>query len=612
MSPTATNQQYHVTIRVLIDDARAQPGRAFLFENPDQIIRAESAADVADALSAMQAALDTGSYLAGFMSYELGYALESRLSGLMPASRNVPLLWFGVFSDTGMLEGDDIESYLSSNITGPFEVSEPALTLNKVDYTTRFDAVKRYISEGDIYQLNLTLKGHFSFQGDALALYSELRRKQPVSYGAYIEAEDFTVISASPELFIEQDGSRILTRPMKGTAARALTLEQDQSTAGWLSSDEKSRAENLMIVDLMRNDIGRVSQTGSVMVSDLFTVETYETLHQMTSGVEARLKPDTDVSTLLHSIFPPGSITGAPKVRAMEIIRELESEARGIYTGAVGMFSPGNKACFNVAIRTLTLFEDGRGEVGIGSGVVHDSQAQAEYDECILKMRFLTEPMRDFQLIETMLYDPEAGEYALLERHMERLKASADYFLFPCPRVDIRNALIERSKVLQDAPYRVRLLLFRDGHFEISQTNIAGAATENMTFAVSDTRVASGDKFLFHKTTERQLYDNEWARCHDEHGSDEVLFLNERAEVCEGSRTNIFLRSGGTLLTPALSCGLLPGTLREDLLAAGKAEEAVITLGDLANADVIYLGNSVRGLVEASELSVMATHSAVS
>lgn len=598
-----------MTIRVLTDNARTRPGHAFLYEAPHQVIRAEHTGAVPDALAAMEDALGAGRHLAGFLAYELGYALEPRLARLIPDGRRVPLLWFGVFDEPRELRGDAIEACLTGAGAGTYSLSHPELTMDAEDYGRRFNAIKRYIAAGDIYQLNLTLKARFAFEGDAAALYLDLRRKQPVSYAALLQTGDLTVISASPELFLEIDGRRVATRPMKGTAGRGLMLEQDQEIARWLSADPKSRAENLMIVDLMRNDLGRVAETGSVRVSDLYTVETYETLHQMTSGVEARLKPGTGVAGLMRSIFPPGSVTGAPKVRAMEIIRELESEPRGVYTGAIGAIAPDGKATFNVAIRTLTLFGDGAGEVGIGSGVVHDSRTTDEYEECLLKMRFLTDPVRDFRLIETMLLEP-AGDYVLLERHMDRLEASAAYFRFPFSRSRTVGALAGHADGLEDSRYRVRLLLDRDGRVSITGTKLPAVSNAaGMAYSVSSRRVDSANPYLYHKTTERQLYDAEWARVNERFGADEVIFLNERGEVAEGSRTNVFARIGGRLLTPPLSSGLLPGTLRADMLARGDAEEAVLTLDDLARAEAVYLGNSVRGLVTAREADTAPAHS---
>ena len=611
-NPNACRSENIVKTRILIDNARERPGRATLYEGARDVIRADGMEDIEDALTAMETALASGAHLAGFFSYELGYALETRFEQLMPQGRKVPLLWFGVFDEGRELAGPEIEDFLDASIRGGYQLSDPELTMNAAGYGKRFEKVKDYIAAGDIYQLNLTLKGRSAFSGDAVALYRDLRRKQPVSYAALIETDDFTVVSASPELFLALDQGRIVTRPMKGTAARGLTLDQDQETQRWLAADLKSRAENLMIVDLMRNDLGRVAKTGSVQVSDLFTVETYETLHQMTSGVEARLKDGTGIAGLLSSLFPPGSITGAPKVRAMEIISELESEPRGVYTGAIGMISPDGNASFNVAIRTVTIFPQGEAEVGIGSGLVHDSNAGAEYDECLLKMRFLTDPVRSFSLIETMLHSPVEG-YVLLERHVERLEASARYFLFAFDLTGTLEALKDHASRLGEEAYRVRLLLHRDGSITITDTLLPrGSEMTAMAYAVSDHTIHSGNVFLYHKTTQRELFESEWALCHEQLGADEVIFLNERGEVTEGSRTNIFARMRGKLLTPPLTSGLLPGTLRADMLASGKAEEAVLTLDDLARAEAVYLGNSVRGLLPARACEIPAARSAVS
>ena len=598
--------------RILIDNARDRPGRATLYEDGRGIIRADGMNDVEDALIAMEAALASGGHLAGFFSYELGYALEERFNQLMPQDRKTPLLWFGVFDHRRDLAGPEIEDYLDASVSSDYQLSPPELTWGAAEYGKRFETVKNYIAAGDIYQLNLTLKGRSAFSGDPVALYRDLRRKQPVSYAALIETDDFSVVSASPELFLAINQGRAISRPMKGTAARGLTLDEDHEVQRWLAADLKSRAENLMIVDLMRNDLGRVANTGSVRVSDLFTLETYETLHQMTSGVEAQIKDSTGIAELLSSLFPPGSITGAPKVRAMEIISELESEPRGVYTGAIGTISPDGNACFNVAIRTVTIFPHGKAEVGIGSGVVHDSNARAEYDECLLKMRFLTDPVRDFQLIETMLHTPENG-YALLDRHLERLEASARYFLFAYERNGILDALKDHATRLGEDAYRVRLLLHRDGSATITDTLLPkGSELTSMAFAVSDHIIDSGNVFLYHKTTQRKLFDSEWARASKRSGADEVIFLNERGEVTEGSRTNIFARIDGKLLTPPLASGLLPGTFRADMLASGKCQEAVLTLDDLDRSQNVYLGNSVRGLLPAHAVQTPASRSAVS
>jgi para-aminobenzoate synthetase/4-amino-4-deoxychorismate lyase len=350
----------------------------------------------------------------------------------------------------------------------------------------------------------------------------------------------------------------------------------------------------------MRNDLGRIAEIGSVDVTDLFTVETYKTLHQMTSGVRATLKEGIGTAELLRGIFPPGSVIGAPKIRAMELIRQLETEPRGVYCGAIGYISPEGRSLFNVAIRTAVIFRNADGEMGIGSGVVFDSQGPKEYAECLLKMKFLTDPVKRFELIETLLYDAHGGGYALLERHIERLQTSARYFAFAYDEPAVRRALEDAVKG-NKGRLRVRLLLSESGAVTVTTTALPPADPNAvMRFAVSETRVDSSDLFLFHKTTRRELYDREWQEYSQRLGTDEVIYLNERGELAEGSRTTIFIERDGRLLTPPLSAGLLPGTLRAELLSEGKAREAVLTLADLQSADAIFLGNSVRGLVAAT------------
>ena len=372
-----------------------------------------------------------------------------------------------------------------------------------------------------------------------------------------------------------------------------------------------------MIVDLMRNDIGRIAEMGSVSVTDLFTVETFKTLHQMTSGVSARLRKGISLERLLEAIFPPGSVTGAPKIRAMELIRELETEPRGVYCGAIGRLSPDDTALFNVAIRTPTIMRDGHGEMGIGSGVVYDSQGANEYDECLLKMKFLTDAPKSFELIETMLHKPKTGIW-LLERHIARLASSASYFGFQFNEDNIRASL-KASVEEKNAPdkwLRVRLLLAESGQSSVTITELdppdrtdAGTvcgiplgSNHVMRFVISETRLDSQNPFLYHKTTRRELYDREWTENHKKFSTDEVLYLNENNRLAEGSRTTIFLDMGSKqLLTPPLSDGLLPGTLRAELIESGKAIEKQLTLKDLSRAKNICLGNSVRGLQLAKE-----------
>jgi para-aminobenzoate synthetase/4-amino-4-deoxychorismate lyase len=380
------------SISVLLDDSLAPDHCCSLFEGPVEIIRCEAPAEVDAALRRIQEATAGGLHAAGFLAYELGYLLEPRLAPLFPEGGDQPLICMGLFRNERRLSSGQALQWLEEQIGGSYELSELRLSMSREAYVEKFQKVLGYIAAGDTYQVNLTLKQLFRFRGDPLALYRDLRLRQPVAHGAVVSTPDFSVLSLSPELFMRIADGIVETRPMKGTAARGRNPEEDERLRRWLAQDEKSRAENLMIVDLLRNDISRIAETGSVRVTDLFTVETYPTVHQMTSGITARLRQEVGLHELLRSIFPCGSITGAPKIRAMEIIRALEPTPRGVYTGAIGTIGPDRRARFNVAIRTLMLHADGRGEMGIGSGLVHDSTAEAEFEECLLKARFLTEP----------------------------------------------------------------------------------------------------------------------------------------------------------------------------------------------------------------------------
>jgi len=587
---------------VLLDNSTNLEAVSELFEHPVEIIRADTPGEVDAALAALTSGLARGLHAAGFFSYELGYLLEPRLASLLPDRRKVPLLWFGLYTAPREMIGAEVQDWLNSEAIGNPSLGELAHGWDSASYLKRFEEVQNNIRSGDIYQLNLTFKAKFNLQGSPLALYRDLRLKQRVAYAGLVDTGDVTILSASPELFIKQDGRIIETRPMKGTAPRAGTLDADAEVRRVLSKDVKNRAENLMIVDLMRNDLGRIADLGSVRVTDLFTVETFKTLHQMTSGVRAQLKPGIGIVDILKAIYPPGSITGAPKIRAMELIRELETEPRGVYCGAIGRFSPDSSALLNVAIRTTVIDRKGAGEMGIGSGIVADSDGVKEYAECLLKMKFLTDPVRRFELIETMLYEPGNGIW-LRGYHMARLAASAAYFGFAFDAAKMRDAIDAAIGADAGNRLRVRALLDEDGGVSVTAAPQAATAPDAvMRYVVSDTRLNSADLFLYHKTTRRELYDREWKHFSETLGADEVIYLNENGELAEGSRTSVFIERDGKLLTPRLAAGVLPGTLRAALIDDGRAEEARLTIKDLNGAREIYLGNSVRGLVRAEPL----------
>ena len=380
---------------VLLDNSSGHGAPSLLFTQLEGCVTAEKPGQVAGAIRRLERARQDGLHAAGFFGYELGYLLEPRLVHLLPRHRTVPLLWFGLFKAPEALAEADVIRWLDQKAQGQrFRLSPAVPAWDERAYVERFQVVQRNIEAGDIYQLNLTFKARFGLEGSPLALYGALRQRQPVAYGGIVDTGALTVLSASPELFVAEHDRVITTRPMKGTAPRGTDAAADEQAKATLREDEKQRAENLMIVDLMRNDLGRIAEIGSVSVTDLFTVETYKTLHQMTSGIRARILPDVSLRRLLEAIFPPGSVTGAPKIRAMELIAALETEPRGVYCGAIGVLSPGGESQFNVAIRSPVIGRDGRGEIGIGSGVVADSIGESEYAECLLKLKFLADAAR--------------------------------------------------------------------------------------------------------------------------------------------------------------------------------------------------------------------------
>jgi para-aminobenzoate synthetase/4-amino-4-deoxychorismate lyase len=587
---------------VLVDDPKSEPQSALCFLRPSSIIAAERPGQIEGAFRALEEALSRGKFIAGYLAYELGYFLEPRLALLPSGWCSIPLLWFGVFENAELLRGDQIQSFVARNSSGRAYAGPLQHEWSEAEYATRFRRVHALIGAGDIYQANMSFRSRFSFLGDSLAFYGVLRECAAAAHCAYIDDGERQFLSLSPELFfgISADGL-ILAKPMKGTAARGNNPAADAAARGHLRASDKERAENLMIVDLVRNDLGRIAELGSVTVEELFAIESYPTVHQMVSTVTAKLRRDVGMRHIVRALFPCGSVTGAPKIRAMEIIRDLELSPRGIYCGAIGYFAPDGSAKFNVAIRTMTV-SGGRGELGIGGAVVHDSQVQAEYAECLLKARYFESARRPIELIETLRWSP--GEaFVRLDRHLARMALSATTFGIQFNQetafVSLSNAVHAHSD-----PMRVRLVLAEDGRFSCQATPLSPGCSR-WRFRISPVRASSGDAFLRHKTSWREAFDEEHARA-AALGCDEAVFLNERGEVTEGTRTNVFVRKEGRLLTPQLSCGLLNGCLRQELIECGECSEAVLLADDLASADQIYFGNSLRGLIPATLTSADA------
>jgi para-aminobenzoate synthetase/4-amino-4-deoxychorismate lyase len=580
---------------VLLHDNSPTAGRSLLFENPERVLTTRDPAFVEALISEAETVLDDGWHVAGYLTYELGHSFEERLA--LPGLAARPLLWLGIYDKPREMTRQETESWLTAHSgSEPASVTDIDLSMSRADYATAFETVIEYIRSGDVYQINLTFLARFRLDGDPVALYRELCRKQPVAHGALIHTGKDFILSLSPELFIERRGTHIVTRPMKGTIRRGADAKEDDALKAELLADEKSRAENLMIVDLLRNDLGRVAEIGTVEVEKLFEIETYKSLHQMTSTIAAKLRPEAKLGTILKALFPCGSIIGAPKIRAMQIIKEVESAPRGIYCGSIGYAAPGGDFSFNVAIRTAHIGVDGHGEIGIGGGIVADSNLAAEYDEALLKLKFFRETHMPLGLIETLRWD-EHGFY-LLERHFERLATSAGFFEIPFDADKARAALSAAvGQAVENEPQRVRLVL--DGRGEFTAKAATLAAMHKLRFVIADHRMDSTNILLTHKITERAIYDEPREQAARDFGVDEVVFLNERGELTEGSFTNLFVEKNGALLTPPLKSGLLPGCLRAELIAEGKAKETVLTPADLDSADKIFLGNSVRGLVQA-------------
>lgn len=583
-------------IFALLENTRDPAAPARRYNRPVGAVLAHRPEELASALAALEAARTRGLHACGYIAYEAAYALQGLPLPQFPEPRaRQPLLHFQLFEQCELLDLEASTAWLAT-LAGDeaCAVHEIELAEDETNYSRKIAQIRGLIRDGETYQVNYTLPCRFRHTGNAAALYLALRKTQRVAYSALLNFAEAQVLSISPELFIERHGNTLTTRPMKGTAARGGNNAEDREIAEHLRSDPKSRAENLMIVDLLRNDLGRVAQTGSVKVPALFEVETYETLQQMTSTVTATLNNDTALPEILAALFPCGSITGAPKHRTMQIIAELEQEPRGIYTGAIGYIEPGGDFCFSVPIRTVVSTTPGQALMGVGSGIVYDSDAHAEYAEVQLKTRFLHEVNRELGLIESMRLNPD-GSIAQREQHLARLRQAAQVFGFYVPERAIKEELDAYTKHRpQTEVRRLRLQLNNDGTFSLADFAIPAVPAQPAVI-LSAQAIDSKSIFRRHKTTQRGLYEAEYARA-VEGGAYEVLFLNEHGRVAEAARHNIFIRKGGPLITPPVSEGALPGILRQSLLH--DLIEQPLTLDDLKTADAVYIGNAVRGLTE--------------
>lgn len=569
----------------MIGDVILKKDDAWLkFAHPRQVIVTCKLEDVRGGLREVESLVEEkGWTAAGFVSYDAAPAFDPALK-VIP-SRDFPLLWFGLYDDSQVIE--------TSEVFRDFGGLHPTTwnpDTGRETYNAAIQSIKERIAQGMTYQVNYTMRLAADFDGQPYKLFTRLASSQN-KYAGYVDIGDWAVCSASFELFFDLDGEDITSRPMKGTVKRGRTTIEDAVNSDWLRASAKNRAENVMIVDMIRNDIGRIAEIGSVHVPELFTVERYPTLFQMTSTVKAKTR--ASAAEIFSALFPCASITGAPKVSTMGIISELETSPRRIYCGSIGTIAPNRKARFNVAIRTALVDKQGRkAEYGVGGGIVWDSTSADEYDEALLKARVLTDPpQNDFSLFETLLWTPEEG-YFLLDRHIARIMDSAEYFGFTTENTESTEKKIRRvlNKLVAgtDSPRRVKLSMNSRGEF-FGEVKAFQPSDKVFKVCLAREPVNSNDRFLFHKTTNRETYERAAVA-----GFDDVLLFNEKDELTEFTIGNLVVKTKGELWTPPIECGLLAGTFRAELLASGEVKERILEKQDLAKCEAVFLINSLR------------------
>ncbi|NSL52500.1 aminodeoxychorismate synthase component I [Calidifontibacillus erzurumensis] len=553
------------------------------FCNPIKIIAAHQIEDVVPCLQMIQEEVQNGFYAAGFLSYESAPAFDKAFK--VNRNPSMPFLWFGIFSEP-------VSQPLISS--GSYTIEDWHPTVSKEEYQRSISSIKSYIASGDTYQVNYTIRLYSQFEGDDIAFFQRLKKAQSSNYCAYINTMTHSILSASPELFFHYKNDMITTRPMKGTAKRGLTFIEDEAIAKSLYFSEKNRAENVMIVDLLRNDLGTIAEKGTVQVPKLFEIERYPTVHQMTSTVTAKVPANIQLVDMFKALFPCGSITGAPKVRTMEIIEELEQTPRDVYCGAIGFITPNKEAVFNVPIRTIVIHhETGKATYGVGGGITWDSTAEDEYDEVVAKARLLKVERSDFQLLESLLL--QDGKLFLLNEHLNRLQNSAHYFGYPFNKEEVQYALNNLAKQHDHGEFKVRFLLSNRGEIMVESQPIMKLEAP-LKVVLADEPIEINNPFLYHKTTNRDVYT--YFQKKKSPDAFDILLWNKHGEITEFTNGNIVLEIDGICLTPPVKSGLLAGTFREALLKNGEIQEKRLTLDDLKKCSKIWFINSVRKWLE--------------
>lgn len=557
-----------------------------LFEEPIEIISTWSLDEVVPCMELVEAASKDGYYVAGYVSYEASPAFDSAY--YVRKGATMPLVWFGVYE-----KSLDASKYVFQDSN--FEVRVNGQDTTRGQYETAIETVRHAIEEGITYQTNYTIRIKGDFEGCGKAFFKQLQQNQQADYTAYLHIGTHEILSASPELFFSLKDGQVVTKPMKGTSRRGRFVLEDSLRAEELYTSTKNRAENVMIVDLIRNDLGRIAKTNSVQVEKLFEVEQFPTVHQMTSTVTATLRNEIGIVQLFKALFPCGSITGAPKISTMAVIAEIERSPRDVYCGAIGYLKPGGEAVFNVPIRTAVIHES-KLTYGVGGGITWDSSAEGEYDEVLAKAQILMKREHSFQLLESLLVDN--GEIYLLDEHIARLTDSAHYFGWEIEIEAVRNVIMEHANLLEKGQYKLRLLVARSGDLTVESTQIS-EVTDEITVSLAEKPIDSNNVFVFHKTTNRVVYNEHKPAdgCYD------VLLYNERGEVTEFVNGNVVFEQDGKWFTPPIHCGLLAGTFRASLLANNKVEEKVICKEEINSYDAVYFVNSVRKMKRVRFLS---------
>jgi para-aminobenzoate synthetase / 4-amino-4-deoxychorismate lyase len=580
----------NITSAILFDAEK----KAWLsFTNPVKIISTRNLDEVLDCLQKTEEEVSNNKlYAVGFVCYEASPAFDEALK-VNNEKNFMPLLWFALFDKYEVIDLPIIKK--QGKYFGEWEMS-----VTEEEYDKKIADVKHNIYEGNTYQVNYTTRQYADFKGgNPFELFCELAITQKAKYSTFIDCEDFTICSASPELFFSYNDRQIISKPMKGTAKRKFLLEEDKMQAEWLHESIKNRAENVMILDMIRNDIGRIAESGSVHVTEKFQVEKYPTVWQMTSTVEA--KTSAKLTDIFKALFPCSSITGAPKAYTMKIISELENTSRGVYTGAVGFITPENRAQFNVAIRTLVINKKlNIAEFGVGGGIVWDSTDKGEYEECKIKSKFLNERQLDFSLLESILWTREEG-YFLLDYHLRRIKRAAVYFDYP---IDLENVIETLEKIkgfFEEDKYKIRLLVNVFGKIKCEFNSLPqNYKTEDPNVVIASESINTNTPFVYYKTTNRSIYNRfkeKYSNYYD------VILWNKNKEITETTVGNLVIELNDGLFTPPLKSGLLAGTFREYLLAVGKIKEKRITIDELKEADNVYLINSVRKWIKLNVIS---------